>query len=177
MGEGLLQTIRQVGIFVICAQMIMHFKPAESYGKYIRLLVSVMVLVQLFVPIMDIFFRSNVGNFSGRISYYEEILSVNMEDISLTCETAEQMLNQMTLEEIKTRINNQSNENNEINQNHQNNQSNQTNESTLPKDGELESDILQQLDLIPEDSLSNTEQGEKDKKEIVIKKIEVLTDD
>lgn len=111
MGDGLLQTIKQVGIFVICAQMILHFKPAESYGKYIRLLVSVMVLVQLFVPVMGIFLKSDAGNFPDRISYYEDIFSDNMEDISVTCENAEQMLNNMTMEEVKSRINNQSNEN------------------------------------------------------------------
>lgn len=50
MGGKLLQIIRQVGIFMICAQMILHFKPSESYGKYIKLLISIMVLVQLFFP-------------------------------------------------------------------------------------------------------------------------------
>ena len=55
MGENLFQIIKQVGIFMICAQMILHFKPAQSYGKYIRLLMSMMVLAQLAVPIMGIF--------------------------------------------------------------------------------------------------------------------------
>ncbi len=106
MGNGILQTIKQVGIFVICAQMILHFKPAESYGKYIRLLVSAMVLVQLLLPLMDLFLKSELGSVSDRIGYYQNILTEDMEDISKTCAIAEQMLNRMTMEEIKLRINN-----------------------------------------------------------------------
>ena len=153
MGEGLLQTIKQVGIFVICAQMILHFKPSESYGKYMRLLVSIMVLVQLLVPIMSIFLKSDVGSFSERISYYEVMLSDNMKDISATCADAEKMLNNMTMEEIKTRINN-------INSTVQE-QSSKEIENPI----DLEDGQIQDMDL------------EEEKQEIQIERIEVLTDD
>ena len=153
MGDGLLQTIKQVGIFVICAQMILHFKPAESYGKYMRLLVSIMVLVQLLVPLMSIFLKSDVGSFSDRISYYEEMLSDNMKGISATCADAEKMLNSMTMEEIKTRINNANNTVQE--------QSNTESENPIA----LEDGQIQDMDL------------EEEKQEIQIERIEVLTDD
>ena len=153
MGDGLLQTIKQVGIFVICAQMILHFKPAESYGKYMRLLVSIMVLVQLLVPLMSIFLKSDVGSFSDRISYYEEMLSDNMKDISATCADAEKMLNNMTMEEIKTRINN-------INSTVQEQSSKEIENPIVLEDGQI-----QDMDL------------EEEKQEIQIERIEVLTDD
>ena len=153
MGDGLLQTIKQVGIFVICAQMILHFKPAESYGKYMRLLVSIMVLVQLLVPLMSIFLKSDVGSFSDRISYYEEMLSDNMKDISATCADAEKMLNNMTMEEIKTRINNMNSTVQE--------QSNTDSENSFV----LKDEQIQDMDL------------EEEKQEIQIERIEVLTDD
>ena len=153
MGDGLLQTIKQVGIFVICAQMILHFKPSESYGKYMRLLVSIMVLVQLLVPLMNIFLKSDVGSFSDRISYYEEMLSDNMKDISATCADAEKMLNNMTMEEIKTRINNMNNTVQE--------QSNTDSENSFV----LKDEQIQDIDL------------EEEKQEIQIERIEVLTDD
>lgn len=153
MGNGLLQTIKQVGIFVICAQMILHFKPAESYGKYMRLLVSIMVLVQLLVPLMSIFLKSDVGSFSDRISYYEEMLSDNMKDISATCADAEKMLNNMTMKEIKTRINN-------------------TN-STVQEQSNTESDNP----IVLEDGQIQDMDLEEEKQEIQIERIEVLTDD
>lgn len=153
MGDGLLQTIKQVGIFVICAQMILHFKPSESYGKYMRLLVSIMVLVQLLVPLMSIFLKSDVGSFSDRISYYEEMLSDNMKDISATCADAEKMLNNMTMEEIKTRINN-------INSTVQEQSSKESDNPIVLEDGQI-----QDMDL------------EDEKQEIQIERIEVLADD
>ncbi len=107
MGGKLLQIIRQVGIFMICAQMILHFKPSESYGKYIKLLISIMVLVQLFLPAMEILGSRGNGNFEGKIGFYTDILNESMEEVNITSVTAEKMLEEMTMEEIKTRINNQ----------------------------------------------------------------------
>lgn len=110
MGENLFQIIKQVGIFMICAQMILHFKPAQSYGKYIRLLMSMMVLAQLAVPIMGIFGRKGESSFQNRLYFYDAELEQQMEKISVTCDTAEKMLESLTMEEIKTRINNRKTE-------------------------------------------------------------------
>lgn len=112
MGEELFQIIKQVGIFMICAQMILHFKPAQSYGKYIRLLMGMMVLAQLAVPIMGIFGRKGEASFQNRLIFYDAELERQMEKISVTCDTAEKMLETLTMEEIKTRINNSKTEEN-----------------------------------------------------------------
>lgn len=106
MGEQLLTVVKQVGIFMICAQMILHFKPAESYGKYIRLLMSIMVLVQLFIPVMEIFGEKGKTIFQGKIEFYDAFIIESMEEIKITNVTAEKLLEEMTMEEIKTRINN-----------------------------------------------------------------------
>lgn len=110
MGNNMLRIVGQVGIFMICAQMILHFKPAESYGKYIRLLISVMVLVQLIVPAMKLFGKTGEDVFQERILFYEDILLESMEEINITGAAAESMLEEMTMEEVKTRINNQNTE-------------------------------------------------------------------
>lgn len=106
-GERLLQIIRQVGIFMLCAQAILHFKPTENYGKYIRLLISIMVLVQLIVPVLEIFGGSGREAFLGRVAFYDEALEVSLEEVNITSVMAEKMLEDMTMEEIKTRINNE----------------------------------------------------------------------
>ncbi len=46
MQNSLFQAICRVGIFMICAQAIVHFRPQEAYEKYLKLLISVMVLVR-----------------------------------------------------------------------------------------------------------------------------------
>lgn len=91
---------------MICAQMILHFKPSESYGKYIRLLMSMMVLAQLVVPALSIFGKNGEDIFQGKIAFYDNALKEQMDEISITCVTAEKMLETLTMEEIKTRLNN-----------------------------------------------------------------------
>lgn len=104
MGTRLLEIVKQVGVFIICAQMILHFKPAESYGKYLRLLMSTMVLVQLVVPVFGLLKGNMQETFVDRVSFYREELEDNMEKISLTGVLAEDILERMTLEEVKKRL-------------------------------------------------------------------------
>ena len=110
MGEELLQIIKRVGIFMVCAQMLLHFKPSESYGKYIRLLMSVMVLAQLISPVMAILGRGSEVSFGERVLQYDEILRQGMEEADRTGVTAQAILEEMTLEEVKSRINSKNEE-------------------------------------------------------------------
>jgi len=55
MQSELLGMICKMGIFMICAQAIVHFRPKASYEKYLRLLVSAMLLVQIFLFVGGIF--------------------------------------------------------------------------------------------------------------------------
>ena len=66
--------IRRVGIFIICAQMITHFRPKASYEKYLRLLVSTMVMVQLLLPILGIFRNGVEEEFAGLMKKYESVM-------------------------------------------------------------------------------------------------------
>lgn len=107
MGESFIQIIKRVGIFMVCAQMLLHFKPSESYGKYIRLLMSVMVLAQLIAPVMEIFGRRSETAFEEQILFYDEVLHQSMAEADRTGAQSQELLEKMTLEEVKLRINNQ----------------------------------------------------------------------
>lgn len=51
MGDTIFQAICRIGIFMICAQTFVHFCPKGSYEKYLKMLVSIMVLVQVLSPL------------------------------------------------------------------------------------------------------------------------------
>ena len=51
--ETFLQTITRIGSFLICARLLMHFRPDGSYEKYLKFLVSMMVLAQLLLPVLE----------------------------------------------------------------------------------------------------------------------------
>ena len=110
MGESWFGVIKQVGIFMICAQMLLHFKASENYGKYIRLLMSMMVLIQLAVPLSGLLRGRTGENLAQGLTRYETLLTEQRGEINEACIQAEQLLEELTLEEIKTRINNQKTE-------------------------------------------------------------------
>lgn len=113
MGESWFGIIKQVGIFMICAQMLLHFKASEKYGKYIRLLMSMMVLIQLAVPLSGLLRGRTGENLAQGLTRYETLLTEQRGEINASCIQAEQLLEELTLEEIKTRINNQKTEESE----------------------------------------------------------------
>lgn len=113
MGESWFEVIKQAGIFMICAQMLLHFKASENYGKYIRLLMSMMVLIQLAVPLSGLLRGRTGENLAQGLTRYETLLTEQRGEINEACIQAEQLLEELTLEEIKTRINNQKTEESE----------------------------------------------------------------
>ena len=54
--SALLTKIGQLAVFLICAQTLVHFRPKGSYEKYIKLLVSMMLLI---------LFRAGVKIYAG----------------------------------------------------------------------------------------------------------------
>ena len=107
MGDRLLEVIKQVGIFMICAQMILHFKPSDRYNKYIKLLISIMVLVQLAVPVMGVLGGKGTQGFLEKVNFYSASINEGLKDANITSANAEILLNEMTMKEVKTRLNNE----------------------------------------------------------------------
>ncbi len=71
--EGFLDTIKNVGIFIVCAQAIVHFRPKASYEKYIKVLVSIIVLVMLIAPCFQLL--GDAEEFVASMKQYENLLS------------------------------------------------------------------------------------------------------
>lgn len=103
MADRLLQIVKQTGIFIVCAQMLLHFKPAECYEKYIRLLISIMVLAQVIAGVSAILGQEGGLLFQGRVDYYSGLLAESMEEADL--ERMEEILEQMTMREVQARVN------------------------------------------------------------------------
>lgn len=101
MQESFYKMIVQVGTFVICAQVIIHFRPKEAYGKYLKLLLSVMVLVQLFQPFGDLFFGYNGEYFQERVSFFQEEMDRHMSEVAERAVISEQKLQEISLQEVQ----------------------------------------------------------------------------
>lgn len=100
----LLQTICRIGIFMICAQAIIHFRPRETYEKYLKLLVSVMILIQLFLPVGSFLLGGNMEQTLERLELFRAQLEQEMEAAAREAEATNKLLEQMTLEEVRKRM-------------------------------------------------------------------------
>ena len=100
----LFQTICRVGIFMICAQAIIHFRPRESYEKYLKLLVSVMILIQLFLPVGRFLMGEGMEQTLEGLELFRVQLEQEMESAAQEAAAADELLEQMTLEEVRRRM-------------------------------------------------------------------------
>ncbi len=67
-------------MFLICAQMLIHFRPSGSYVKYLRLLVSIMILVQLLEPFGSLLGLLEKGELQRRVGEMEKkIMQIQSE--------------------------------------------------------------------------------------------------
>ena len=97
----MLTMIKQVSVFIICAQMILHFKAEQKYGKYLKLLIGMMVLVQLFAPLMTLFGQSE-ESLSASINCYVERFTGNTTGTLNGRGPSEDDFTTLQIEEIKS---------------------------------------------------------------------------
>lgn len=98
------QAICRVGIFMICAQAMIHFRPQEAYEKYLKLLVSVMVLIQLFLPIGSFLLGGGGQEAKDMLERFRQELGQSMAEAEKKAAEADAVLEQMTLEELRKRL-------------------------------------------------------------------------
>lgn len=80
MQNGFVPVICQLGIFVICAQAIVHFRPKASYEKYLKLLVSAMMVLQFFLFVSGMFSADGKQKLEERIGWFADRLTTGMEE-------------------------------------------------------------------------------------------------
>lgn len=103
MADALFQAICRTGVFMICAQAVVHFRPREAYEKYLKLIVSVMILLQLFLPLggLSTDTRQGTGELLGSMV---QGLEAELEAAAERARKADRLLEEMTLEEVRRRM-------------------------------------------------------------------------
>lgn len=100
-----LQTaIGQIATFMICAQAIAHFRPRESYGKYLRMLLSVMILVQVFQPFCQLLWGISGEELYQGVEEFQKELDKSMATAAEQSVLTGEQLEQMSLSEVQERL-------------------------------------------------------------------------
>lgn len=74
MADNIIEIVKELGIFTIAAQTLLHFCPNKNYAKYIKIVISCMTLVILIVPVLGLFERNAGEEFKERIHAYGETI-------------------------------------------------------------------------------------------------------
>jgi len=98
--DALLEKIGQIAVFMICAQTLMHFRARESYEKYLKLLVSMMLLLLLAEPLMGMLGKGSKVALLDRIEVYQQELQVILGNQELEQEEITEILSHMTTEAV-----------------------------------------------------------------------------
>ena len=93
--------IGQIGVFMICAQAVVHFRPKEAYGKYLRLLLSVMVLIQIISPIYGLLAGGAGESFDENVRSFQQEMEEAMGDAAKSSVISQQQLEKTGLEMLR----------------------------------------------------------------------------
>ena len=96
--------IGEIGIFMICAQAIMHFRPKEVYGKYLRLLFSVMILVMILQPFLALFYGNGELDLAGSVQEFQKNMEQDMEEAVKKAASSQEQLEEISLEMVQERM-------------------------------------------------------------------------
>ncbi|MDR2044924.1 MAG: hypothetical protein LBQ15_11300 [Clostridium sp.] len=100
MVQSFFQAVCRIGIFMICAQVVLHFRPSKAYEKYMKMLVSTMILIQVFQPFGRLLSFGDGESMEDRIRRFQEQFARSGELAKEAAAASDAILGRMTLEEV-----------------------------------------------------------------------------
>ncbi len=79
MAEEFLKAMGRLTVFVICAQMLVYFRPKQVYEKYLRLLMNLLILLQLLLPVGNFLRGGTAQDLQARYEDFQDRLEEYME--------------------------------------------------------------------------------------------------
>lgn len=102
--EGFLQLLKDTAVFLLAAQMLLHFLPAPKYEKYGKLIVSLIVLSQLALPILSAGTNDAAGQFWGAFERMEEENEMFSGKLSALEGTGEDVIRTGILQSVEQKV-------------------------------------------------------------------------
>ena len=105
------ELIKKIGIFMIAAQAVIHFVPAQKYEKYIRMIVGVMILMLFLTPVYQILTKNawEAPDWNALTANGPE---VSVTELDMASNSVMNSVVKQMEEEIKSRLNREMEEEN-----------------------------------------------------------------
>ena len=102
--SAFVELIKKIGIFMIAAQAVIHFAPAQKYEKYIRMIVGVMILLLFLTPVYQILTKTAWEEPDWN-EMTENGLEVSVPELDMASNSVMNSVVKQLEEEIKSRLN------------------------------------------------------------------------
>ena len=109
--SAFVELIKKIGIFMIAAQAVIHFAPAQKYEKYIRMIVGVMILLLFLTPVYQILTKTAWEEPDWN-EMTENGLEVSVPELDMASNSVMNSVVKQLEEEIKSRLNREMEEEN-----------------------------------------------------------------
>lgn len=102
--SAFVELIKKIGIFMIAAQAVIHFAPAQKYEKYIRMIVGVMILLLFLTPVYQILTKAAWEEPDWN-ALTENGLEMSVPELDMASNSVVNSVVKQMEEEIKSRLN------------------------------------------------------------------------
>lgn len=102
MFENLMESVCRTGIFILCAQVLIHFRPKAVYEKYLKMLVGAMILVQLFAPVGRLLSGQDTWDWAGSMAKFQQELEERMTKTGQAADELEAVVEEHKKEGVST---------------------------------------------------------------------------
>ena len=104
--KDFLRLLKDTAVFLLAAQMLMHFLPAKKYEKYGKLMVSLIVLSQLTLPILSIVQKDATGQFWNAFGHLEEENEMFSGRLAALEDTGEDVVRNGIVQSVEQKVEN-----------------------------------------------------------------------
>lgn len=105
MEDYVMTMIKRTSIFMVLAQILLHFRPSPDYEKYFKFLTGMMTALMIFLPMSEVFQKGRMEEYQQKITYYMKELEKRSAAELPEIETPQQNYLSAKEEEIKCRLN------------------------------------------------------------------------
>lgn len=105
MAEYIMSLMKQVAVFTIVAQTILHFRPNKSYEKYLKMLIGIMMLAIFILPFTELFSKNSTLEYTRLLEGYEKSIDRMYQNSDFTIDLKQETYLYTIQEEIKDRFN------------------------------------------------------------------------
>lgn len=74
----MLEIIKEIGIFIVIAQAILYFVPGESYVKYVKVIIGIIMIARIVQPILSLTTQESIED----ILLESQLFAEDMEEFA-----------------------------------------------------------------------------------------------